>query len=840
MAGKQTYAELEKRVNELEDRCALLSANLDSFFVEAPAGLGLFDSEFRYVKINQTLADFAGKSVADHLGKQLHEVVLGEVGLEAEDGLRRVLATGEAVLNREICGEMAGQPGVVRHWLHSQFPVHDHNGEIVGIGVIVVEVTPYARLLDETKKNEVFLRLLLENLPEKIFVKDPKSRFLFCNKNLANDLGLTPDEIAGKSDFDFFPRDLAEKYRADDKRVMSSGKTEEIEERYLVDGKEYIVHTVKAPVNSEQGNAIGLLGIAHDITARKQTEMELRRYQVGLEKLVAKRTAALQKTRDELQRVCVNQEKIIAEQTRELEEKVAELVQGIENQKEIEVELRESEERLRQIAENINSVFWIRDLTDEQVLYVSPAYEVIWGKTIESLYLNSDSWLDSVHPEDIGWVRGKLFYQKSREQGLEFRIIRPDGVIRWIRTKAFMVCDQTGKKYREVGVAEDTTSYMEILARLQESESRYRTFFETSIDGVSIYEIPTTSGEQRLVGCNESYLKLAGRSKEELLGYADIKTLKKNKQKIMSREACNPSLCSSGGARCVGLYSWSRPDGRTNFIECRGKQILLHGAEFMHCMHRDMTQVILAEKKIQHLSRRIINSAEEEQKRIARDLHDEFGEILLSLRHQVDSLQKKSILPEGDTSRELMNISEIVDIIGAAIRGATNRLRPDLLDNMGFVPALEWGLQDFAGRYPAIQTSMKIKGAPRKILPEYEIALYRLVQESLTNIGKHAGASTVSVRLIFSYPSLIVTVGDDGRGFEPEYLSGLPPRSHGGLGLRSMHERILAIGGVFSVRSRPGVGTKIRAEVRWLDQGQEVSSDSGTDANPYAELHHDW
>lgn len=839
MAGKQTYAELEKRVNELEDRCALLSANLDSFFVEAPAGLGLFDRELRYVKINQTLADFAGKSVAEHLGRQLHEMVPGDVGLEAEEGLRRVLATGEASLNREICGEMAGQPGVVRHWLHSQFPVYDHNGEIVGIGVVVVEVTPYTRLLDETRKKEIFLRLLLENLPEKIFMKDSNSRFLFCNNNLANDLGLTPDEIVGKSDLDFFPEDLAEKYREDDKRVMSSQKTEEMEERYLAEGKEFTVHTVKAPVISEQGKAIGLLGIAHDITARKQAEMELRHYQVGLEKLVAKRTVALQKTRDELQRVCANQEKTIAEQTRELEEKVAELVQGIENQKETEVELRESEERLRQIAENINSVFWIRNLTDEQVLYVSPAYEAIWGKTTESLYRNSDSWLDSVHPEDIGWVRGKLFYQKSREQGLEFRIIRPDGAIRWIRTKAFMVCDQTGKKYREVGIAEDTTPYMEILDRLQESESRYRTFFETSIDGVSIYEIAKASGEQKIVDCNESYLKLAGRSKEELLGCAEIRALKKNQQNIMSREAYSPSLCSSGGVRCVGLYSWLRPDRGINFIECRGKQIFFNGAEFMHCMHRDMTQVKLTEEKIRHLSRRIIESAEEEQKRIAGDLHDEFGEILLSLRQQVDALQKKSILPEGDTSRELVKIGEIVDIIGAAIRGATNRLRPDLLDNLGFVPALEWGLQDFAGRYPTIQTSMEIKGAQRKILPEYEIALYRLVQESLTNIGKHAGASTVSVRLIFSYPSLIVTVGDDGRGFEPEYLAGMPSGSHGGLGLRSMHERMLAIGGVLSVRSRPGVGTKIRAEVRWLDQGKEVSADSGIDDNPYAELQYD-
>ncbi|MFA6282909.1 MAG: PAS domain S-box protein [Desulfurivibrionaceae bacterium] len=840
MDGKPTYAELEQRVRELEDRCALLSAGMDSFFVEAPAGLGLFDRELRYVRINKTLADFAGKSVADHLGRQLHEMVPGDVGLKAEEGLRRVLATGEAVLNQEISGEMPEQPGIVRHWLHSQFPVPDSTGEIVGLGVVVVEITPLKRLFEETRKKEIFQRLLHENLPEKIFMKDALSRFLYCNKNLAQDMGIAPDEIAGKSDFDFFPRDLAEKYRADDMRILSSGKTEELEERYLANGKEYVVRTVKAPVISEQGKAIGLLGIAHDITDRKQAETALAQYQAGLEKLIGARTAELQETQKALRKACADQEKKIAEQTRELEEKVAELVQAIENQKVTEVELRESEERFRQIAENVNSVFWIRDLAAEQVLYVSPAYEKIWGKPTGSLYLHPDSWLDTVHPDDIGWVREKLFFRKNREQGLEFRIIRPDGAIRWIRTKAFMVCDQTGKRYREVGIAEDITPYMSILDRLQESEFRYRTLFETSTDGISIYEISAAGVEQKIVDCNESYLKLAGRSKEELFACADIKSLKKNKQKIMSRETHNPSRCSFGGSRCVGLYSWLRPDGRENFIECRGKLILFNGAEFMHCMHRDVTQVKLAEEKIRHLSLRIIESAEEEQKRIAANLHDEFGVILLSLRQQVDFLQKKSISPEGGNASEFMKISELVDIIGAAIRGATNRLRPDLLDNLGFVPALEWGLHDFSGRYPAIQTAMKISGAQRKIPPEYEIALYRLVQESLTNIGKHAGASAVSVRLIFSYPSLIVIVADDGRGFEPGDPVAPSSGTHGGLGLRSMHERMLAIGGSLSVRSRLGVGTKIRAEVRWLDRGQEASSVSRINDNALVELYHEW
>ena len=111
MAGKPSYAELEKRVRELEERCSLLSVNMDSFFVAAPAGIALFDSECRYVRINKTLAEFSGYSVADHLGRHPHEVLPPPVAAEVENGLRKVLATGEAACNREISGELPGAPG---------------------------------------------------------------------------------------------------------------------------------------------------------------------------------------------------------------------------------------------------------------------------------------------------------------------------------------------------------------------------------------------------------------------------------------------------------------------------------------------------------------------------------------------------------------------------------------------------------------------------------------------------------------------------------------------------------------------------------------------------------
>jgi len=118
--------------------------------------------------------------------------------------------------------------------------------------------------------------LLIENLPQKIFLKGSNSVYVSCNENYARDLKIRPDEINGKTDYDFYPKELAEKYRADDQRIMRLGNIEDIEERYIQNGQEAWVHTVKTPIKDEKGNVTGILGIFWDITEHKRAEEELK------------------------------------------------------------------------------------------------------------------------------------------------------------------------------------------------------------------------------------------------------------------------------------------------------------------------------------------------------------------------------------------------------------------------------------------------------------------------------------------------------------------------------------------------------------------------------------
>jgi PAS domain S-box-containing protein len=160
--------------------------------------------------------------------------------------------------------------------------IKDDEGNPKGMMGILKDITELKQAEETLRKSENKYRTLIENLPQRIFAKDRDSIYVSCNENYAQDLGIRPEKLKGKTDYDFYSKELAEKYRQDDKRIMETGRTENIEEKYIWKGQEMIVQTVKTPIKDKQGNVNGVLGIFWDITDLKHAQEELQKTQERL------------------------------------------------------------------------------------------------------------------------------------------------------------------------------------------------------------------------------------------------------------------------------------------------------------------------------------------------------------------------------------------------------------------------------------------------------------------------------------------------------------------------------------------------------------------------------
>ncbi len=201
---------------------------------------------------------------------------------------------GESVGFIEVCYPDAPPGGPEENFTEEEKKLLDEVGERMS------QIA--ARLISSKglKDSEAKYRLLIENLPQKIFIYKSESVFSSCNANFARDLGISSDDIENKSVYDLFPADLAAKYAADNIRLMKSGRTESLEEEYVQDEQRRWVQTVKTPLRDAAGNVTGLIGIFWDITERKLLEKDLEQHRNHLEELVEKRTSELQEINDNL------------------------------------------------------------------------------------------------------------------------------------------------------------------------------------------------------------------------------------------------------------------------------------------------------------------------------------------------------------------------------------------------------------------------------------------------------------------------------------------------------------------------------------------------------------
>jgi len=269
----------------------------------------------------------------------------------------------------------------------------------------------------------------------------------------------------------------------------------------------------------------------------------------------------------------------------------------------------------------------------------------------------------------------------------------------------------------------------------------------------------------------------------------------------------------------AGAFTWHRV--RTVRLERRNRELteLHHQREAALARARSNEEMLQsAYGRLQQLTRRMEAAKEEERRRIARELHDEMGQLLTAAKINIQLLHRHA--SEEVASRRLSDTVGLIDRMIQLVRALSFDLRPPLLEEMGLSAALRGYLSGMAER-AGLSLTMDAEGMPEHLPPEMEIAAFRIVQEAVTNVIRHAGARRVEVTLAAENSVLRLVVKDDGCGFDPAgALAAAVSGKH--LGLAGIHERAQALGGGATVDSSPGRGTTVSVELG-LSRGGGVS-----------------
>ncbi len=459
--------------------------------------------------------------------------------------------------------------------------------------------------------------------------------------------------------------------------------------------------------------------------------------------------------------------------------------------------LSRGEERLRFALEVAGVGQWDLDL-EGGTAFRSPLHDQIFGYDKLLPKWTYEIFLEHVFPDDRDGV-DKAFQRaikQSEDWDFECRIRRADGDMRWVWARGRIWRNEDGEATRMLGVVADITDRKAEEAALRASEGRFQR---------AIMEAPFPA----IIHADDGEILQVSRAFTEIAGYspADVPTIgewteraygdrQESVREVIDRLYAADRRVDEGefvvrtkdGAERVWAFS-SAPLG----LDDDGRRLAIS-------MAADVTERKRAEQDVRQMSSRLLQAEERERRRVARELHDELGGLLTSLQMSL----KMNPARDRGARDELAESEGLVRAMIDKVRDLSLDLRPSLLDDLGLAPALDQLVERFVARTKIdVEFQCEIARGDR-FSPAVETTAYRVVQEALTNVARHARVDRAQVLCHREPDRLVLHVLDDGPGFDIDLVDGSDS-----VGLSGMSERAALAGGTCEIASAPGSGTRV-------------------------------
>jgi PAS domain S-box-containing protein len=466
--------------------------------------------------------------------------------------------------------------------------------------------------------------------------------------------------------------------------------------------------------------------------------------------------------------------------------------------------LRESEERMTLAVAAAEFGVWGWNIVRNQV-WGSERWRCLFGFA-SGEEVSFEQVIQRTHPDDRELLERTVrrAVGNGSDYAGEFRVVLPDGTQRWITSRGRCYSDAAGPPTRMLGAAMDITERKQSEATLRASEDLNRITFEQAAVGIA-----HVGTDGRWLSVNDKLCAIVGYARDELMALTfqaithpdDLAAALKFVQRILAGEGKTYSL----------EKRYLRKDQSLVWVILTVSLVRTAAGAPLHfiAVIEDITERKRVEAALQGLSRRLIRAHEDERARLGRELHDDVTQRLARLAIDAGRLERGG---NGISATETMrSVREGLVRLSEDIHALSYRLHPAVLEDLGLAEALKAECERFS-RQELVVTNVTLRELPAVVPPETALGLFRVAQEALRNVARHAQARRVEVSVRAQDGGLQLAVMDDGSGFAPAVQ-----RERPSLGLASMRERVLLLGGELDIESAPGQGTTVLV---WVPLGK--------------------